>query len=536
MLTRTQRRWSLAGQLLVLQLIIVALVLVAVVAVSWAQSQARFRDTQGRRALSIAENLAENQFSRRAVGGVDVSVARQLTEDARSVSGMSYVLLAGADRRVIASPDPRQLGEQLDLHGSPVLSAGRSWTGVGVDRGRKAVIAHVPVLSEEPGDVGRVIGVIAVGREYPGLVDTVLSSAPDLLIYLGVASLLGVAGSLLVARRVKRQTRGLEPREIARLVEQREALLHGIKEGVVALDPHGRLTLVNDEAARLLGVPADSVGRTVADLDLPPRLRDVLTGADDTGADAIVLRHGRVLVLNRMPVSSRGRDLGSVVTLRDRTELDQLTSELDAARGTTDALRAQAHEFSNRMHIIAGLIELAEYDEALRFATSTTAAHEALARSIAAKISEPAAAALLLAKSAAASERGAELIITDDTELDPAAVGDPRDLLLVVGNLLDNALDALEGRPGRVQVTLRCTADGVLVQVRDSGPGVEPELANEVFRHGFTTKIARSAGARGLGLALTRQACVRRGGWVRVRNDDGAVFTALLPPARVTAT
>jgi two-component system CitB family sensor kinase len=335
---------------------------------------------------------------------------------------------------------------------------------------------------------------------------------------------------------VKRQTYGLEPQEIATLLDHREAVLRGIREGMVALDASGRITAVNDEARRLLGMPDDCVGRRLDELELPSRVRDVLSGVDGGGADAIVLRQGRVLVLNRMPVSADGQDIGAVVTLRDRTEMDTLTHELDAARGTTDALRAQAHEFANRMHTLAGLIELGEYDEALRFATSTTAAHDELAHTIAERVGEPAVAALLLAKSAVASERGAQLHISEDTRLMPDDVGDPRDLLLVVGNLVDNALDALNGDPGWVRVSLRSTDDGSLVEVRDSGPGIAPELADEVFRHGFTTKVAQSGGARGLGLALTRQACVRRGGWVRVRNDDGAVFTALLPRSRVGAS
>jgi two-component system CitB family sensor kinase len=187
------------------------------------------------------------------------------------------------------------------------------------------------------------------------------------------------------------------------------------------------------------------------------------------------------------------------------------------------------------MHTVAGLIELEEYAEALRFVTSTTAAHDELSRSIADRIDEPAVAALLLAKSAEVTERGAQLLVAGESQLRREDVGDPRDLLLVVGNLVDNAMDALGGGPGWIRVTVRSTDDGVLVEVRDSGPGIAPELADEVFQHGFTTKVAQSGGARGLGLALTRQACVRRGGWVQVRNDDGAVFTALLPPARVAA-
>jgi two-component system CitB family sensor kinase len=540
--TQVRRRMSLAGQLLMLQLVIVSIVLVAVAAVSLAQSDASFRATESRHALSAAEPVAAQAVVRHALEVPrDGELAQEAAGYAQNVSGASYVVIATADRTIIASPDAGQLGRKLELHGSPVLSEGSSWVGVVEDAAGKAVVAHVPVLSDgQPRlgavrqfRVGETIGMVAVGRGYPSWLESLATATPNLLTYLGLATGIGVVGSLLVARRVKRQTLGLEPREIAGLAEHREALLHGIKEGVIALDPQRRITLVNDEATRLLRLPDDTVGRSLAELDLSPRLADVLAGVDGAGADSIVLRGGRVLVLNRMPVSRRGRELGAVVTLRDRTELDTLTDELHGARSTTEALRSQAHEFANRMHTVAGLIELEEYDEALRFATSTTAAHEALARSITDRIEEPALAALLLAKSAEVTERGAELLVSVDSMLRREDVGDPEDLLLVVGNLVDNALDALGGDSGWIRVTVRSTGEGVLVEVRDSGPGIAPELADEVFQHGFTTKVARSGGARGLGLALTRQACVRRGGWVRVRNEDGAVFTALLPPARV---
>ena len=209
--------------------------------------------------------------------------------------------------------------------------------------------------------------------------------------------------------------------------------------------------------------------------------------------------------------------------------------ELDGARSVGDALRAQAHEFSNRMHTVAGLIELGEHEEALRFVEGAAATSDALAARLTEQIGEPAVAALLLAKSAAAAERGAELRVASTAALPAGTGADPEALVTVIGNLVDNAVEALGGEAGWVEVSLDARNDGVLVEVRDSGPGIAPELVDEVFQHGFTTKVAQSAGSRGLGLALTRQACVSRGGWVSVRNEGGAVFTALLPYDRVVA-
>lgn len=150
-------------------------------------------------------------------------------------------------------------------------------------------------------------------------------------------------------------------------------------------------------------------------------------------------------------------------------------------------------------------------------------------------VREPTVAALLLAKTASAAERGVELRLAPDTALPPLHGAEPEALVTIVGNLVDNGVEALGGDHGWVQVRLVTTVDGVQIDVRDSGPGVAPELAGEVFRNGFTTKIAQQAGSRGFGLALTRQACVTRGGWVDVRNEGGTVFTAFLPYDRVGA-
>jgi two-component system, CitB family, sensor kinase len=531
------RRISLAGQLLAWQLLIVLVVAVAVGAVSLAEAQARFRETQGRRTLAVAETAAVTPVvsdglafpSRRAPLAPTV-------ERFRDLSGLSYVVVAGTDRRVLASTDPDQVGRVLDLDGSRVLE-GRAWQGVVSDGGARSVVAHAPVLynpfagDRRPGAPapGTTVGLVAVGANLPGLWESLAGATPNLLTYLAIASVLGVAGSLLLARRVKRQTLGLEPREIAGLVEHREAMLHGIKEGVVGLDPRQRVTLVNDEARQLLDLSADSVGRTLGELGVDGRLHDVLTG-QATGQDQIVLVGERVLILNRVPISSRGRPIGSVTTLRDRTELTSLQRELDTNRHVTDTLRAQAHEFSNQLHTISGLIELEEYQEVVRYVSRLSRSQARLNDEVTSRIHDPSVAALLIAKASQAAEQGVRLRVSEGTRL--GRIDEPlsADLATVVGNLVDNALDAIGYAPdGWVEVEVAEEDGDIRVVVRDSGPGVAPDLVDEVFRHGYTTKAAESDGRRGFGLALIRLVCTRRGGAVSVRNDDGAVFTARLP-------
>ncbi|EME53065.1 sensor histidine kinase [Amycolatopsis decaplanina] len=511
-------RGSLARQLLVWQLVVVTCLLCAVGVLAVTQAGNNFRTTEGRRALSVAESVAAQGI----VGDLENGPfeLNAPAETARSFSGVDFVVIAGADRYVLASPYPDQLRTLLDIGDSTVLS-GRSWVGE-LDG---SIVAHVPVLDEKG---GKVVRMVAAGSKSPGFFAGVLDSPDNALRVLGVALVIGVSGSLLLARRVKNQTLGLEPHEITALVENREALLHGIKEGVVGLDPQHRITLVNDQARELLALPEDAVGRSVEDLDLNERIRDLLTGRA-TGADQIVLRQGKVLTLNRMPIDVRG----AVVTLRDRTDLMTLRDELDASRHATDTLRAQAHEFSNRLHTISGLLELGEYEEVRGYVSRISSAQGEWRAEVGSRVGDPAVAALLIAKASLAAERGVGLRMAPDSELDRVEDALSTDLVTVLGNLVDNALDALSlnkqgGEQGWIEVGVWQEEDEVRVEVRDSGPGVAPEIAEEVFEHGFTTKAA-AHGQRGLGLALIRQACVRRGGSVEVHNSGGAVFTARLP-------
>ncbi|MEV1008839.1 sensor histidine kinase [Streptomyces sp. NPDC049881] len=520
-------RMSLAGQVLTLQLAIVVAVLGVVAWVSVVQANADWRRTEGGRLLSTAESVAAQRVVR--VGLADphrVGALHAPAESARGVSGASFVEIATWDRRLLTSADPRRIGGRVELGGSDVLE-GRSWVGTVAVGGGTALVAHVPVFGED----GVRLGLVAVGSEERSLARRVEAAAPDLLLYLGIASGLGVAGSYLLARRVKRQTRGLEPGEITALAEHREAMLHGIKEGVLGLDGHGRVTLVNDSARELLRLPPGAAGRTLAGLGVDPVLREALTGGAGAVRDQVVVTADRVLTLNRMPLDTPGQPPGSVTTMRDLTELTTLQHQLETARGATDTLRAQAHEFSNHLHVIAGLVELAEYPEVSRYVRGVSGTHAQRTAHVQAAVADPSLAALLIAKASLAAEQGTALRVTPDSALGTLPESLATDLVTVLGNLVDNALDAVRGTgpDARVDVRLAETAAApgarngeVRVEVTDSGPGVAPALAEEIFRQGFSTK----ASGRGLGLAITRLVCRRRGGSVGVR---GAAFLARLP-------
>jgi two-component system CitB family sensor kinase len=414
-----RRRPTLAGQLLVLQLAIVVIVLVAVAAVSLAQSAATFNRVEGRRVTLLAEQLSSSPALRFGIRNpAPAEMLAPALQTSLAQSGVTSITVANPAGKVIAATNPTLIGTMLTL-GVPEVADGRGWSG---ELGNE-LVAQVPVLSEgkdekgnPDGTLGNHIGTVMVGEQAPSIWQRLRGASSYLAIYLGIACVLGLLGSWLLARRIKRQTLGLEPREIAGLAEHREAMLYGLAEGVVALDPHLRVTLVNDVGRRLLDLPENAVGRNLGDLGIEGRLREVLAGEDEA-RDAVVVRRGRVLVMNRMSVTKDGRSLGSVTTLRDRTELAQLERELGSFRSSAELLRAQTHEFANQLHTISGLIQIGEYDEVVTYVGALNRYRESLDLTVTRRVHDTAVAALLMAKSSLAAERRVELRVSERTTL-----------------------------------------------------------------------------------------------------------------------
>lgn len=517
-----RRSASVAGQMLALQAAAVLLAVLGVTPVLAVYDDAAYREVETRRALSTAETVAGTSVLQLSLArAADAGIAGE-AERVRSVSGAAAVVVRDAAGRVRYASDPART--------LPAPQGEGTVTGVDED-GPRLITASVPVLAAAASDgiaIGDRVGTITVARPYPPWWRRLGATAPALITYVLVGAAVGLVGSLLISRRIKQVTFGLEPREIRGLVEQREAMLHGLREGVVGVDMHGRITVVNDEASRLLSLPDDAVGRSTDDLGLDPLVGQVLRGEHPAG-DLPVARSGRMLVLNQMPAVHAGEQLGWVTTVRDRSEQVELVRQVAAWRDTTDVLRAQAHEFSNRMHTVAGLVELGEYDDLAGFLTSQRAARQGWTDRVLRCIDDRPLAALLVAKGSQAAEKGVRLELDPDSRAGALAVDLTEDLLTVVGNLLDNAFDAVEPPEGLVRLLVVEETGLVRVEVEDDGPGLAPGAAARIFDSGFSTK-GEVERARGWGLALCRMACEQRGGTIRVQTEQGRTrFVALLP-------
>ncbi|EFL38687.1 MULTISPECIES: sensor histidine kinase [Streptomyces] len=530
--TPTARRLRLGlprrvfSQVLLMQLAIAAGVAVLATGLFLAPLGDQLDDQAMRRALAIAQTTAQQPQLVRDLRSTEPSPDGPVQREAeriREATGAEYVVVL--DRRGVrwSHTDPRRIGGTVSTDPGEAL-AGHDVMEIDDGTLGRSARGKVPLRD----DTGEIVGAVSVGIAYDSVRARLIHAIPGLFAYAGGALAVGALAAWLISRRVQRQTRDLAFSDIAALLAEREAMLHGIREGVVALDRAGRVRLLNDEAQRLLGIGEEAVGRSPDDALGEGRTADVLAGRV-TGTDLLTVRGRRVLVANRMPTD----DGGAVATLRDRTELDRLGRELDSTRGLIDALRAQDHEHANRMHTLLGLLELEMYDDAVEFVGEVVGDHRATSEQVTEKIRDPLLAALLVGKATVAAERGVALWVSDRTRL-PDRLIDPRGLVTVVGNLVDNALDAVAGTPhARVEVELRAEGRTAVLVVRDTGPGIPPERRELIFTEGWSTKEPPAHRERGIGLPLVRRLAERQGGSARVAEADGggAEFTVVLPEA-----
>nr|WP_257907102.1 hypothetical protein [Janibacter limosus] len=315
------RRWSLAAQFLVWQLPALLLVLGVVAAITIQQSTEDFRSSRQTRMLAVAESLAATPVVRSELveGGNRRALEGQIAR-AASLSGARRVQLVGLDGRVAASTDASETGTLATL-GTPV-GDGRSWSGDLRLDGEDTVGGQAPVI----GDDQQVLGTALVVEDYPSWSERLLDAAPDLLLFLGAAAALGVTGAFGLSRLIRRQTRGPEPADIARLADHREALLTGIHEGVIGVNGVGVMTLVNTSAQELLGLTEGDVGRPVTDLHLHHGVAAFL-GEDGDSDPTLIVVEDRTLVLTRRRTFFDGRAVGTVTTMVDRSDLLALQSQ-----------------------------------------------------------------------------------------------------------------------------------------------------------------------------------------------------------------
>lgn len=533
----------LATQILLFQLAVIALTLGIAYGLLAVLYHSRLINEYGNRCLAIAQvvaaapavrsDVASYRDATPAAGDLAGGPLQRLATQVRQGTGVLFVVITNNRGIRLSHPNTAELGKPVSTDPSVALS-GKEEVVEQTGTLGPSIRAKVPILAP---DSTQVAGTVSVGMSTSSVYGLLRSEQRLAALTGGPALLTGVALSVLLARRWRKQTLDLQPPEMTELVRTQEAVLHGIGEGVLATDTDGRTTFVNDEACRLLeigsatGAPADQIGLT-------PRVLEVLRSCDPTPTLATVGE--RVLVVSARPVSREGRELGTVLVVRDRTDVELLTRQLDAVKLMSTVLRAQRHEFANRLHLLNGLLhngntaEAAHYLEELLGSGPLSSALPHIQT-----IRDPFLQAFLAAKAAAAREAGATLRVGENSWA-PGWLTLPVDVTTVMGNLLDNAIDAVRTSDNDskiVDIELLQDDATLHITVGDSGDGVPSDFVDQVFVEGTSTKPQSDLpGGRGIGLALSRQIARGLGGDIRLSSSGnpgdelcGAEFIARLP-------
>jgi sensor histidine kinase regulating citrate/malate metabolism len=508
------RRWwpkSLATQAIALQILVIAVVVLVGSALALFDARNDGDAAARQQVLGIATALADSPSTAAAIESGTATVTLQpVTEAVRKNTDIAFITIMAPDRTRFTHTDPTQIGGKYIGTIEPALQ-GHTFTEVYTGTLGPSIRAVAPVRDQS----GRIVGLVSAGILQQSLAERWRSQVPIIAAVSLGALVIALVGVWAIRRRLLRQTHGLRPDELRVMYEHHDAILHSVSEGLIVIDRNG-VALVNDEARRLLSLPPGPVERS----DLPEFLHTSNPGA----RDEVHVTHDRVLVVNRSRVSDSDSE---VVTIRDRTELQGALGELSSLKVLTDTLRSQAHEAANKLHTIVTMVEMGRADEAVKFATHELELSQQLVDRLSSAVAEPALVALLLGKTAQADERGIELTVTEETHLPADADEVPltgQEMVTVLGNLIDNAMDACDRDDPWVEVTVSQDNGTLLMRVADSGTGMDANTFEKAMQRGYSTKGADPE-QHGLGLALVAQVVKRHNGTLTADVTYGSVVT-----------
>lgn len=484
------------------------------------------QDNQFReRALTLAETVAAVPQVATLIEQRDPQKLLQpLASKIALETGAAYIVIADKRGIRLTHPNPANIGLRID---GPLLALqGKSYTTLNNGSLGRSANGKTPIYNSKH----VIVGLVSAGfltSKFTG--ETGYLREAFLLYGIGLI-ILGLFLAEFLSRRFREKRIDAELHSTRVKYQEREAMLHAINEGVITLTPQKKVLLINDEAMRLLQVTDAVVGKSIDEVVPQSRLLDLLEGETRQGDDESVLTENFSLRVNYRPVRQMGREIGAVITLRDRTEHVGLMRELDSVKNLTDALRAQQHEYANRIHTLNGLLELKRYGEASDYLGEISELDADLAEHLSDIIANPTITALLLAKVVIAREKGVTLTIDAQASLDDLAL-DSNAQVTVVGNLIDNAIDATVGT-AKASVTISFAqgdSGHKVIRVEDSGAGLPEPNPEVVFEDGFSTKQASPGAHRGLGLAIVSRLVRQVDGTISCFNNHGAVFVVDIP-------
>lgn len=478
-----------------------------------------------RQTLTIADTVSRDPRIIEAFSEADPSSTIQpVTKNLQEMTGVSFIVVMNMESIRYSHPEPDRIGkhfvggdEQEAIRGKRYTSTAKGTLGI-------SLRSFVPILSED----GQ-IGVVSVGKLLTDIKNQQRKYTAVLnLLTLGTL-VIGLIGAILLSRNIKKTIFGLEPYEIAALMEERDILLSSINEGIIAIDKKRTIIELNENAKRLLSLDGDCIGKPLQELFPETRLPEIMKSGIPL-IDQEETINGRIVLCSRKPMISRGETIGAVASYRDMSEIRKLAEELTEVKSYINALRAQHHEHLNKLHVISGLIQLHRFKEAASYITATMTKQQELFDFLRNRIGSPAISGLLLAKIKEAGENHIECTIDPESSFPRIHTENVDSFVIIIGNLIQNAIDALKTDKASVKkitVLLKHGTDSILIGVRDTGPGIPKKYHDLIFTKGYTTK--EESGKRGYGLFLLKQHVSRLDGSIEIETSGGTCFVVKIP-------
>ncbi|MCK5901273.1 sensor histidine kinase [bacterium] len=514
-------------------LLLMFLLLGALVSITWLMVSmlvsSILEEYIGRNALNVSKTVSLTTVVHEGLKNKNSTQIQLYAESVRKATGARFVVVGDHEGRRYSHPVPERIGKLMVGGDNPrALERGEAYVSKAVGTLGPSMRGKVPIFANS----GKVIGVVSVGYLQETVESVTEGYLQRVLLWVFGLFLFGGIGTWLIARNVKQSIFGLEPVEIARLFRERNAILDSIREGVVAINDKGQVTMLDHEAAKILKIPPESgIGTSIESILPQTRMLEVLKSGEEQFDQEMIIG-GIEVIVNRVPIWQNDRVAGVVSSFRRKDEIDRMAQELTQIQEYSEVLRTQTHEYSNKLHTLAGLIQLGSHQEALDLIGRETSGYQELLGTLAETVPEPLLSAIILGK----YNRAQELRIIFQLDPESRMIDIPKKInrekiVTILGNLLENALEAAqENTSGKRTVLLSMTDFGndLIFEVEDSGSGIEDESVDLSLQHGFTTK---SGTGRGIGPSLVHENLKYLGGHLTVVRSSlgGMRFTIYIP-------
>lgn len=515
--------------ILIIIVVFISISIIIFFVASWMTKN--IKSTSKTNVMNVAEMVANSREVIDALGKKDPDkiIGPYIENQLKSLDEIEYIIVVDNEGMRYSHPNANMIGQKfVGGDESRVVKEGDVYISEAIGTLGRSLRAFVPIYN---GEKNKEIGFVCVGM----LTKSIEQSEHMAILYIILISIgslaVGIVGAFILSNNIKNTLLGLEPEEITNLYNEKIGILDAIYEGLIAIDNNGNITLVNDSALNILHYEneidkSSIIGRNIDEIFPTTNLVKVLDEGKCKFEEEQKINN-TVIMTNKIPIKDRDKVIGAIATFRDKTEVTRLAEELTGVKKMAWSLRAQNHEFMNKLHTISGLIQLEEYDEALQFISNVAKNRNNISSILTKKIKDPSLSAILFSKYNKAEENRIKFNIDESSKISKLPkFMDSEDMVSIVGNLIENSLDAVDNDgSGEVYIKIIQYSELIEIKISDNGPGIKDEYMDKIYEQGFTTK----EGQRGHGMYIVKQIIDRANGKIELKVNNGVNWNIVIP-------